>query len=592
VTVAKRWPARSPAEGGTVAAAPNGTDDTADLQAKLDALNADGGGSLTLRAGTYIASTLTIYSNVTIRGQGVDATILLQKAGTNADFVVSEGFAALEGTNGGALTGTPYDNPSSSVLGIHGYELAGFTIDGNKANNTSGRGLCIYGYAGRIPSLRIRNCAGMGFKHDWRSTVGIQASRLPGGTNTMQCLVGELHIVGCNGGGGKWNGPSDTQVLNLEAAQNGPSTNSGMTGWEFSGNATAGMILLCHVWGAQHSWGIVLSAPSCKLYDFEAEGAGMANVYLRASNAFLYDFEIFNGGVGNSGPAPAYGIQISGSSTANGVTYTDAGSLGGHRIHGTLTKCGLNLGHDGGDNRIELESYWPDNTQTLVTGNWSATSSRVDIQQGAGAQAAFGTPVPAAYKVPARLSQVPRRTSANRAPTGYLLENFRGWDAKDDLGTIGDGVLFVVYAGRLRPLETVTNVAFCSGNTAGAGMTDCWFALLDATMGILGVTAEVGAAWAANTVMPRALAAPYTAPADLDVYAGFLWHGGTAPSLRGKFLDYFTSAAPVGPAALAPYPGGTPATTPGALTTPASLTSVAAILAANTSQKHPWVGLS
>lgn len=80
----------------------------------------------------------------------------------------------------------------------------------------------------------------------------------------------------------------------------------------------------------------------------------------------------------------------------------------------------------------------------------------------------------------------------------------------------------------------VTNIVFMSGSTAGASMTNQWFALYSPALAKIAVTNDaLTAAWAANTEKSLALSAAYTIPTDGLYYIACMVAGTTPPSLLG-----------------------------------------------------------
>ena len=118
----------------------NGTaDDTAAIQAAIDAVSAAGGGTLLFPEGTYIAAGLTIAASVYLQGSGERATTLKLKNSANTYLIAD----------------TRYVN---NVLYSSGpYGISGMTLDGNKTNNTSGSCLIIQTYASTFRDLTIWN---------------------------------------------------------------------------------------------------------------------------------------------------------------------------------------------------------------------------------------------------------------------------------------------------------------------------------------------------------------------------------------------------------------------------------------------------
>jgi len=91
-----------------------------------------------------------------------------------------------------------------------------------------------------------------------------------------------------------------------------------------------------------------------------------------------------------------------------------------------------------------------------------------------------------------------------------------------------------LYAGDL-----ITNISFVTGFTAGATITDSWAALYNigatsATQLLIGQSVTTGAgALAANTVITKVLAAPYTVPVSGVYHVGISVTATTVPTLIG-----------------------------------------------------------
>lgn len=84
--------------------------------------------------------------------------------------------------------------------------------------------------------------------------------------------------------------------------------------------------------------------------------------------------------------------------------------------------------------------------------------------------------------------------------------------------------------------EVVTNLSFCSGQTAAGTPTNWWFALYDtaATAALIAQSADqTSTAWAANTVKTLALSAAYTVTKTGTYYAAIMVKATTVPSLLG-----------------------------------------------------------
>lgn len=128
----------------------------------------------------------------------------------------------------------------------------------------------------------------------------------------------------------------------------------------------------------------------------------------------------------------------------------------------------------------------------------------------------------------------------------------------------------------LPPNFTVTNIIFVSATQQAVTPANWWFALLDSTGLVLGVTADqLTAAWAANTAKSLALTAAYTTVSTGVYYLGIMVNAATPPSLfcAAESSTVMGFTGPFGTPYLTQV-GGAGLTTPAGLgTTPFSLQS-------------------
>ena len=230
---------------------PSGGSDTTQIQAAIDAVAAAGGGVVLLGPGTFLASGLVIKGDVTVRGFGVGATILKLADGANVDLVKSESFDSLTG-------GTTRGGPEN-------WAFEGLTLDGNKANNTSGWPLRVFGAAYRIDNFEVQNGASGGVWSEWGT----------GGTD-MEAFWSNFRIHDCNGWGLDWRGPHDSPFTTGKVFKNG-------NGIRTLGNATSEPFTSVHTWGTEHAIGWWFKAPAYCV-GCHAEGATDANVILDCNN--------------------------------------------------------------------------------------------------------------------------------------------------------------------------------------------------------------------------------------------------------------------------------------------------------------------
>jgi hypothetical protein len=287
------WAAAAPAVAGlhgkaaaassTAAAAPprdvkafgahgDGTaDDTAALQAAIDAAHAAGGGAVDFPPGTYSTRTLTIHSRVHLIGAGFEATILKLRDGTDDDLIRSHKFAQLAG--------------SGQAAGIFNCSIRDLTLDGNRARNARGCGLRLYGFGYLLRDLRIRQCRQSGLWSEWSAG---DPEWSPGGRNTpgdsMEAQVVNLKIHHCGAGGIVFRGPHDSQFVNCVIYD---TTTDGVHLQEGGGHSATGcQFVNCHVWGEhQSAWKI--EAGFVTLDNCMGEWASRAQVHVNADDTTI-----------------------------------------------------------------------------------------------------------------------------------------------------------------------------------------------------------------------------------------------------------------------------------------------------------------
>lgn len=176
------------------------------------------GGYVNLPAGVIEASVITLKRFIVLRGQGVFASELKQLPGVNADFIVSENFAVLTGT-GLTVSG---DAQVPSFFGLQDVR-----VNGNKANNTAGRGVAWYGAALVMAGVvLVYDCADDGIYTEYSITSG--------STGWQGQEEGQFDtVIPRNNGGDGWTfrGPHNSRIGAVIAGFNG--------GWGFKNESGA-----------------------------------------------------------------------------------------------------------------------------------------------------------------------------------------------------------------------------------------------------------------------------------------------------------------------------------------------------------------
>lgn len=185
------------------------TDDAAAINAALAAIPTSIGGIVDLPAGVCIVGdTLNMPEGTTsmavLRGQGVGSTIVKLKDGTNKDVISHASFADI-----GAGSGT-----ARATDGVWHIAIEDLTVDGNKANNSSGRGIALYGKGFRIQNVVIQNAAGDGLFTEY--DCNLTGNTCIGGdvafnatTDTIEPMYMNVELIFNGGDGWKNYGPID-----------------------------------------------------------------------------------------------------------------------------------------------------------------------------------------------------------------------------------------------------------------------------------------------------------------------------------------------------------------------------------------------
>lgn len=325
------------------------TDNTIPLQQAISAANAAGGGAVYLGAGNFLTGSLTLYSNVHLYGDGIGATTLTLKAGTN-------GHLLWGGAANDALIAPSAASGSGSTGGLFNWGLHDLTLDGNKANQTAGPSfpLHLYGYGFTLDNVRIRNGYSGGYLTDWNGGASSP------GNDSMEAHINGLKSHDNNGIGFFLAGPHDSNIVNLESYN----------------NTSHGVMLGVHSNGAtftnSHSWGngqgatftAWLFEATATCVNCVAEGATSTQVVLLANNInFHGDFFGVTG-------APSTGIQFgqqAGLTPFDQSSYQSAGlttartSSGATIIGFANNLVGANgvfyFANDGGKNLIDVTYF-------------------------------------------------------------------------------------------------------------------------------------------------------------------------------------------------------------------------------------------
>jgi hypothetical protein len=260
------------------------TDDSTAVNAAGTAASAVGG-EVYFPPGTCVAENVTLYSNVRYNGV-FGASILKLKASSSSGFLLRGSGAS--GLMGGSGTG-----------GIVNTVVENLILDGNKANNTTGVGIQLYGYGYTFRNLIVRNFDQDGIDSDWNGGQGF-------GQDGPEAQYDNVKVHDCDGQGVRFAGPHDTKFSNIVLDRNNLNLYVGP-------NAVACQFENFHSWSPT-TQGVVVEGGYSQWANAAIEGAGGD----RANFVML-------GGGGTMAGVHFYGTDGAGSENATGLQLGQTG---------------------------------------------------------------------------------------------------------------------------------------------------------------------------------------------------------------------------------------------------------------------------
>ena len=196
-----------PVEAAWCGAIPDdAADDKAAIQAALDVQATRGKGVVNLDGGVFdLSAKLTIDNLVILRGQGSLKTTLKLANGANDSAIQSVNFASLTGTNTW-LVGSGMK---------HGFGIERMSINGNKANQTAGDCVKLYGKRYTIDDVIIYDCYGVGFYSEGAAIPG-QTDQ----TDLPEASITNLRVRKSGSHGIQWRGPHDARIYSAFVNEN------------------------------------------------------------------------------------------------------------------------------------------------------------------------------------------------------------------------------------------------------------------------------------------------------------------------------------------------------------------------------------
>lgn len=266
------------------------TDDTTAITNALSAANTAGGGIVYFPVGTYLTGNQTLQPNVHMLGAGLGNTTIKLKNGANTDLFSAQ-------TSSINLSATSASGSSGTLLN---FSIRDMTLDGNKANQTSGTSypLRFYGYNFIIRDVQVLNGYTGGALIDWNG-----ASFIGEPSDEMESLIDTCKFHGNNGIGLQMGGPHDSRWHNVL------SFNNGTHNFHIAPNATGILATNCHGYANPNTANVVdylIESTGCQFANCVGEGSYHSDIVILGSNTSWVGGNIYNG----ASSSTAVGMQL------------------------------------------------------------------------------------------------------------------------------------------------------------------------------------------------------------------------------------------------------------------------------------------
>ena len=137
----------------------NSTNNTTAIQTAINTALSSNVGLVFFPGGTYLTNKLTLVRNVTLIGAGQKVTFIKLRNGQNTNL--------LETQDATTLLATGLTPAGARSAGAGNWSIRDLTLDGNRANNTTGNVLAFWGYRVAMQNVTIREAAENGIDSGW-----------------------------------------------------------------------------------------------------------------------------------------------------------------------------------------------------------------------------------------------------------------------------------------------------------------------------------------------------------------------------------------------------------------------------------------
>ncbi len=180
------------------------TDDTVAIQTAINIALSTNAGLVFFPAGVYATNKLTMVRNVTLMGAGQKATTIKLRNGQNTNL--------LETQDANTLLSTGLTPAGARSAGAGNWMIRDLTLDGNRANNTTGHVLAFWGYRVRLQDVTIRQAAENGIDSGWADYQDVAIEPI---FPSMESMFTNVLIDTCGKYGWRTAGPHDFSCYNI-----------------------------------------------------------------------------------------------------------------------------------------------------------------------------------------------------------------------------------------------------------------------------------------------------------------------------------------------------------------------------------------